>query len=101
MKKPKIYYVRWTLPPYRAMTIPPFGIFIRKQYRDNQKILNHDMVHWGQYKKMGLFKFYFQYFKEFLTYGYDKMPMEMEARYEEDKYVKKNYSKTYHNNENS
>ncbi len=96
MKESRIYYVRWTLPPYRAMTIPPFGIFIKKRYRKNDKILNHEMIHWKQYQRMGLLKFYYQYFREFLVIGYDKMPMEMEARYEENEYKKNNYSKTYH-----
>jgi len=34
--------------------------------------------------------------KQFLIYGYDKMPMEIEARYEEDEYTKENYSEVYH-----
>ena len=96
MKEPRLYHVRWILPPYRAMTIPPFGIFIRRQYRGNQKMLNHDMIHWKQYQRMGLSKFYFQYFKEFLICGYDKMPMELEARHEEDEYTKEHYSDMYH-----
>ena len=96
MKESKIHYVRWTLPPYRAMTIPPFGIFVRNQYKGNKKILNHEMIHWKQYQCMGLLKFYYQYFKEFLIIGYDKMPMEMEARYEENEYEKNNYSRAYH-----
>jgi len=46
--------------------------------------------------------FYFRYFKQFFVYGYDKMPMEIEARYEEDRYTKKHYSEVYHNsNKNS
>jgi len=97
MEKPRIYYVHWVLSPYRAMTIPPFGIFIRRQYRGNKRIINHDMIHWKQYQRMGLFRFYFQYFKEFLTCGYNKMPMEIEARYEESEDTKKHYSEKYHN----
>lgn len=96
MKQPKIYYVLWILPPYRAITIPPFGIFIKKKHKGNQKLLNHDLVHWQQYQRMGLFMFYFKYLKQFLTYGYDKMPMEIEARYEEDEYTKKHYQEVYH-----
>ncbi len=46
---------------------------------------------------MGLFKFYFTYLKQFLKYGYNKMPMEIEARYEEDEYTKTHYSEIYHN----
>jgi hypothetical protein len=102
MNQPKIYYVPWVLSPYRAMTIPPFGIFIKKKYRGDKKILNHDMVHWEQYQRLGLFRFYLLYFKQFIQYGYDNMPMEIEARYEEDEYAKKHYSKVYHgSNKNS
>jgi len=96
MRQPKIYYVRWVLPPYRAMTIPPFGIFIKKRYKNDKRILNHEIIHWEQYQKLGLLTFYFRYFKQFIKYGYDKMPMEIEARYEEDEYTKKHYSKVYH-----
>jgi len=101
MKNPRLYYVRWTLPPYRAMIIPPFGIFIKRRYKNNQKTFNHEMIHWKQYQRMGLIKFYSQYFKEFSIFGYDKMPMEMEARYEEDEYTKEHYSEIYHNSDNS
>ena len=97
MKNPKIYYVHRVLPPYRAMTIPPFGIFISRQHKNNEKLFNHEMVHWKQYQKMGFFIFYVKYFFQLLTIGYDEMPMEMEARYEEDEYTKKYFSKVYHN----
>ena len=96
MKKPRIYYVRRVLPPYRAMTIPPFGIFVSQQHKTDIKILNHEMVHWRQYQEMGFFIFYFKYFFQLLTNGYNKMPMEIEARFEEDKYTKKHFSKAYH-----
>ncbi|MFH1178292.1 MAG: hypothetical protein V1711_01015 [bacterium] len=73
MKNPKVYYVRRILPPYRAMTIPPFGIFISLQYKDDEKILNHEMVHWKQYQEMGFLTFYFKYFFQLFTIGYNKM----------------------------
>lgn len=80
----KIYYIKYVWlpfrPPYKAITIPPFGIFIRSKYCDNKKILNHEMIHWKQYQELGLLKFYWQYFKQFLKFGYDRMPMEIEAR---------------------
>lgn len=97
MKQLKIYYVKWVWSPYRGITLPPFGIFIKRKYKDNQKMLNHEIVHWKQYQKMGLFKLYFKYIKEFVKYGYDKMPMEIEARYEEDEYTKEYYSEVYFN----
>ncbi len=96
MKKPKIYYIHRVLPPYRAMAMPPLGIFISRQHKNNEKILNHELVHWKQYQEMGFFVFYFKYFFQLLTVGYDKMPMEIEARYEEDEYTKKHFSAVYH-----
>lgn len=87
-KKLKIYYVKYIWPPfwlpYHAITIPPIGIFIKEEHRNNQKIMNHEMVHWEQYLRLGLLKFYFKYLKEFLIFGYQKMPMEIEARHEEN-----------------
>ncbi len=95
MKAPRIYYVNWLLPPFRGMTIPPFGIFILKKHKGNQTILNHDFVHWEQYKKLGLILFYLRYFLQLLVFGYNKMPMEIEARYEESLYRKKHYTSYY------
>lgn len=97
MKNPKIYYVHRVLFSYRAMTIPPFGIFIARQHKNTEKILNHEIIHWKQYQKMGIILFYFKYFFQLLKIGYDKMPMEMEARYEEDEYTKRHFSEVYHN----
>jgi len=54
------------------------------------------MIRWKQYQRMGLLKFYYQYFKEFLIIGYDKILMEMEARHKENEYKKNNYSRAYH-----
>jgi len=93
---PKIFYVNWLIPPFRGMTIPPFGIFIHKKYKDNNQILKHDLIHWNQYKRMGLFLFYFRYFMQLIIIGYDWMPMEMEAREGEDFNGMFNYSKKYH-----
>lgn len=94
MKQPKIYYVNWLIPPFRAMTIPPFGIFIKKQFKGNHQILQHDLIHWKQYKRMGFFMYYFRYFFQLITIGYDTMPMEMEARqHEQNPY---NYREKYH-----
>jgi hypothetical protein len=98
MKPPKIYYVTWLIPPFRAMTIPPFGIFIKKIHKGNEQILKHDLVHWKQYKRMGLVLYYVRYFFQLIFIGYDTMPMEMEARYEESEETKWNYRDRYHKN---
>ena len=94
--KPKIYYVKWVVPPFRGMTIPPFGIFIKKEFKGNSQILEHDLIHWNQYKRMGLIMYYLRYFVQLIFIGYDTMPMEMEARQNDDKETKYNYRAKYH-----
>jgi hypothetical protein len=96
MKAPKIYYVNYLLPPFRAMTIPPFGIFIKKEYKNDLQILEHDLIHWRQYKRMGLFLYYFRYFIQLIIIGYDTMPMEMEARQNENYEDIYKYREKYH-----
>ena len=63
--------------------------------RDDQ-ILKHDLIHWKQYQRMGLFMYYFRYFIQLLLIRYDTMPMEMEARQHDDKDTQWNYRDKYH-----
>lgn len=81
IKKNIIYYTPIDIPGTQiAATIPPFGIFIEKKYKNNKSLLNHEMVHWDQYNRMGVFGFYSTYFSEYLKYGRKYGPMEKEAR---------------------
>ncbi|MDD5151438.1 MAG: hypothetical protein PHC28_13350 [Flavobacterium sp.] len=93
---PKLFYVSFLIPPFRAMTIPPFGIFIKKEFKGNIQILKHDLIHWQQYKRMGLILFYLRYFIQLIFIGYDTMPMEVEARKTDSKNINYNYRKKYH-----
>jgi|GEM_PF-1693755 hypothetical protein len=95
-RKPKVRYVTWIVPPFRGMTIPPFGIFIHARHQGDDQILAHDLVHWRQYERMGFFMYYFRYFMQLLLIGYDTMPMEMEARMFDDERTKWNYRSKYH-----
>lgn len=95
-KEPKIIYTNIILPPFRAMTIPPFGIFVKKKYKGNSQILEHDKIHWKQYKRMGLFMYCFRYIIQLIVIGYDTMPMEMEARQNDDVKTQWNYREYYH-----
>jgi len=94
--KPKIFYVNKLPGKFRGMTIPPIGIFILKKYEFDDKVLEHDLVHWKQYKRMGLFLFYFRYLMQYILIGYDLMPMEMEARQNENLEDQYNYREKYH-----
>ena len=98
IKNLKIKYVKkiyFPLHKFRAVALPPFGIFIKEQYKNNIKIIEHDYVHWQQYKRMGFFRYYLRWIWEQIYYGYDKSPMEIEARYNENEKIKYNYSKKY------
>lgn len=91
-KEPDIFYVRFLPFGFNGMIIPPFGIFILLKHKGNVNLLNHELIHWKQYKRMSLFVFYFTYLFEMLKYGYDLAPMEIEARYVESDFCKLNYS---------
>lgn len=82
----RVIYLPFDIPgPQMAATIPPFGIFIEAKYKDEGdgkgSILAHEKVHWDQYERMGLFKFYYEYFSEYLKHGrIHNHWMEVEAR---------------------
>jgi hypothetical protein len=80
-KKDKLYYIPFDIPGKQmAATVPPFGIFIESKYRKDDEMLRHELAHWGQYKRMGLYGFYSTYFSEYKKYGRFDGPMEVEAR---------------------
>lgn len=82
---------------YNARTIPPFGIFIKESEKDNSALLEHEKVHWEQYRTNGLLPFYSRYISEMKKHGYDKMPMEKEARKNESEHCRENYSECVRN----
>lgn len=77
---------------YSARTIPPFGIYIKESEKDNQALIDHELIHWKQYQDGGLLNYYLTYASQMKQYGYDKMPMEQEARTNESDYCKENYT---------
>ena len=86
IKHPFIFYTPFNIPGKQmASTIPPFGIFIEAKYRSENtnlpcSIIKHEMVHWQQYKRMGLFSFHYSYIKCYLNTGRINNWMEDEAR---------------------
>ena len=85
LKTIKIMYLPFELPgKLMAMTVPPFGIFIESKFEAEGdgcgSILSHEKVHWEQYRRMGLFGYYFEYFKLLLKEGRIYNWMEEEAK---------------------
>tara|TARA_Y100000034_G_scaffold132178_1_gene194545 strand:- start:638 stop:1045 length:408 start_codon:yes stop_codon:yes gene_type:complete len=65
---------------YNALALPPFSIQIQAEDQDNEMLKKHELVHWEQYRKTGATLYYFKYGLQKMIFGYDKMPMEIEAR---------------------
>lgn len=63
-----------------AVTLPPFGIYVRPERRNDEALLRHEQVHWAQWRRMGTLRFYVTYLWQLWLYGYDDHPMEHEAR---------------------
>ena len=78
------------------MTLPPFGILIKKEHRTNTALIDHELVHWKQFQRMGLLPFISTYVREQLK-GYDQNALEIEARYAESEYCKTNYTQCVRN----
>lgn len=95
--KPPVYYLKSLDNNYNARTIPPFGIFILESEKNNKALLDHELIHWKQYQRMGLVEYYSEYSRQMKQFGYDKMPMEVEARSNESDYVKYNYTEAVRN----
>lgn len=86
VKHPFVFYLPFNIPGKQmASSIPPLGIFIESKYKsENTKaqcsILKHEMIHWEQYKRMGLLSFHYNYLKCYLNSGRINNWMEEEAR---------------------
>ena len=90
--KPDLF-IRDSLPGnFNALTLPPIGIFVRRDQAQNAALLNHELVHWKQYQQMGLLRYYATYAGQYFRDGYDKMAMELEARSNETTWCQENYT---------
>lgn len=87
-----VYYVDSIAANFNARTIPPFGIFIKKSQKNNTALLNHELIHWNQFKNLGLLGFYTTYITEHIKNGYDLNRLEIEARKNESNYCRNNFT---------
>lgn len=64
-----------------------YGIYIRHDYWENESLIIHELTHTLQYERLGgIAEFLNQYIKECIYYGYDRSPLEVEARTMETKF---------------
>jgi len=66
--------------PFTAGLTLRYGIFIRSDMENDRSLIAHELVHTGQYERLGsIAAFLRQYLSECLTIGYPAAPMEQEA----------------------
>ena len=64
-----------------AITLPPRGVYVLPERINEPGLIAHETVHWEQYERMGLIRFYAEYVWGLIRYGYSAdHPMEKEAR---------------------
>jgi len=90
--QPPVFYVAWLPFGFNGLILPPFGVFIRQEHRHSEELRLHELVHWKQYQREGLFRFLMNYGKAHSELGYDANPYEIEARYRESDFCKSNYT---------
>ncbi|MEL6356679.1 MAG: hypothetical protein AAFQ37_07075 [Bacteroidota bacterium] len=89
---PPIYYLKSLPFGFNGLAIPPFGIFIKDDLKNNSELLLHELVHWKQFQREGLLLFVLNYSLSSINYGYDGNLYEVEARFNEDDFCKSNYT---------
>ena len=78
--KPLPCILKWVLfKQTKAITLPPFGMYARIEYLHDLSTEIHEAVHWEQYLKLGVLRFYTKYLWLIWQYGYAQHPMELEA----------------------
>jgi len=80
--KPARGLIAWVLrrTGFAGVALAPWGIFVLPEHLNNQRLTQHEIVHWRQYQRMGTLKYYATYAYQVLRYGYRNAPMEREAR---------------------
>ena len=80
--KPATGLIGWTLrrTGFHGVALPPLGIYILPERLGDSRLVHHERVHWAQYERMGLVRYYLTYAWQVIRYGYHNAPMEREAR---------------------
>lgn len=68
-----------------GVTIWPFIFIWPKKYRGKGSLIRHEKKHLEQWKRYWIVAFLPVYCYQFIKYGYEKMPLEQEARVAEKK----------------
>ncbi len=80
-KKLRIRYNvgRWIMGRFHGKVLYPFVLFSQPKDQITASLFRHELEHVYQVQRMGWFKFYATYLIHAVKYGYDKIPVEVEA----------------------
>ena len=73
-------WIHWFTPKSIRATVIGRTIYIKKGYLVSQISLPHELIHIEQWHRLGSIKFSIMYLYYQIRYGYDKNPLEQEAR---------------------
>ncbi|WP_295891424.1 hypothetical protein [uncultured Vibrio sp.] len=63
------------------------GIWIKQSYKNDMKLLSHELIHVRQSEQLGKRELTKQYLMQLFIYGYRNAPLEVEAYNEEGDYI--------------
>lgn len=93
--KAPVFFWRYTF-NYNGFIIPYVGIIINSSLKESpllNNLIDHEFVHWKQWKRYkSATLFIFLYLCDVIYHGYDLSLFEIEARFNENKWVKYNYT---------
>lgn len=62
-------------------------VFLSDEGYNDEKLLKHEAIHIEQYKRYGFIGFLIRYIYYHFKYGYQKNPLEIEAKERSEKYA--------------
>lgn len=70
----------FTVPDCFGQVVSANKIRMLRGYHTNTTLVAHELVHTVQWRELGRVGFLITYAKQFVAYGYDNMPLEVQAR---------------------
>jgi hypothetical protein len=74
--------VRWFLRAtgFAAITLPTRRVYVLREHAGDLGLLAHEAVHLDQIARLGPVRFTLVYLWQLIRYGYERHPLEVEAR---------------------
>jgi hypothetical protein len=76
----RLIAVPWLIPAWARAQVWWNLILINQGVVVEEELLAHELVHVTQWQTLGMVPFLFHYLKDLIRYGYERHPLEREAR---------------------